>query len=73
MFSLQKWRAEDGAAAVEYGLLVGLIAVFIIASVTALGGNIGAKFLEASCRLQAKTYTGPNPTATPPDLDGSCA
>ena len=69
MFSIEKWREEDGAAAVEYGLLVGLIAVFIIASVTALGGNIGASFLEASCKLQGKNYTEPTTT----DLDGSCA
>jgi pilus assembly protein Flp/PilA len=30
-------RDEDGASAVEYGLLVALIAVVIIAAVTALG------------------------------------
>ena len=34
--------ADDGATAIEYVLLVGLIAVIIIASVTLLGGNITA-------------------------------
>lgn len=68
MFSIEKWREEDGAAAVEYGLLVGLIAVFIIAGVTALGSNIGAKFVEASCAIQGKTYVPPSGT----DKDGSC-
>jgi pilus assembly protein Flp/PilA len=34
---LQALRNEDGASAVEYGLLVALIAVVIIAAVTLLG------------------------------------
>jgi pilus assembly protein Flp/PilA len=34
--------ADEGATAVEYVLLVGLIAVIVISSVTLLGGNIGA-------------------------------
>ena len=33
-------RNEDGAAAIEYGLLAGLIAVAIIATVTTLGTNL---------------------------------
>ena len=37
-------REEDGATAVEYGLMVALIAAVIIVSVTALGTNIAAKF-----------------------------
>jgi pilus assembly protein Flp/PilA len=37
-------RADEGATAVEYVLLVGLIAVIIISSVTLLGGNVGAMF-----------------------------
>ncbi len=39
---------EDGASAVEYGLLVALIAVVIIGAVTALGTNISTKFNEAA-------------------------
>ena len=35
---------DEGATAVEYALLVGLIAVIIISSVTLLGGNIDAMF-----------------------------
>ncbi len=35
---------DRGATAVEYGLLVGLIAVVIIAVVTALGGQLQAMF-----------------------------
>ena len=37
-------RKDRGATAVEYGLLVGLIAVVIIAVVTALGGQLTAMF-----------------------------
>lgn len=35
---------EEGAASVEYGLLVALIAVAIIAAVAALGGGIRDTF-----------------------------
>jgi pilus assembly protein Flp/PilA len=35
---------ERGATAVEYGLMVALIAVVIIAAVTTLGQNLNTKF-----------------------------
>jgi pilus assembly protein Flp/PilA len=35
---------EEGATAVEYGLMVALIAAVIIAAVTALGVNVAAQF-----------------------------
>ena len=35
-------RDDEGATAVEYGLMVALIAVAIIAMVSALGGKLGA-------------------------------
>jgi pilus assembly protein Flp/PilA len=37
-------RDERGATAVEYGLMVALIAVVIIAAVTTLGTNLNEKF-----------------------------
>ena len=37
-------REEDGATAVEYGLMVALIAVVIIISVTTLGTNLNTLF-----------------------------
>ena len=37
-------RKERGATAVEYGLLVGLIAIAIIVAVTALGGQLNTLF-----------------------------
>jgi pilus assembly protein Flp/PilA len=41
-------RDEEGASAVEYALLVGLIAVVIIGAVTALGTNISTKMQAAA-------------------------
>lgn len=52
---------EDGAAAVEYGLLVGLIAVAIIATVLALGGRLNEMFEAVSTALQGAT---PAPATT---------
>lgn len=37
-------KAEDGATAVEYGIMVALIAIAIIVSVTALGGRLSGLF-----------------------------
>jgi pilus assembly protein Flp/PilA len=47
------FKDESGAAAVEYGLLVALIACVIIGAVTLLGGNISDKFNEAANKIQA--------------------
>ena len=37
-------RSEEGATAVEYGIMVALIAVVIIGAVTTLGGNLESVF-----------------------------
>ena len=37
-------NVEKGATAVEYGIMVALIAVVIIVAVTTLGGNLTAMF-----------------------------
>jgi pilus assembly protein Flp/PilA len=42
------FKDESGAAAVEYGLLVALIAVAIITAVTTLGTNLSDKFTTVS-------------------------
>ena len=44
-------RKERGATAVEYGLLVGLIAVAIIVAVTLLGTRLTAIFTAAAAAL----------------------
>lgn len=42
---------ERGATAIEYGLLAALIAVVIIASMTALSGNINNSFNKINSNL----------------------
>lgn len=47
------WRdSDEGATAVEYGLIVALIAVAVIGAVTLLGGNIAAIFNTAAGKIQ---------------------
>ncbi len=46
-------REEKGATAVEYGLMVGLIAVVIIVTVTTLGEQLDALFQTVSDALPA--------------------
>lgn len=42
---------EEGATAVEYGLMVSLIAVVIIAAVTLIGTNLDAIFTAVAAAL----------------------
>ena len=44
-------RSEKGATAVEYGLMVALIAIVIIAAVIALGTNLSNLFNNASTKI----------------------
>ncbi|HTH77090.1 MAG TPA: Flp family type IVb pilin [Trinickia sp.] len=46
-------REEDGAAAIEYGLLAGLIAVAIIVTARAVGLSLQAIFTAVSAALDA--------------------
>jgi pilus assembly protein Flp/PilA len=46
------FKDESGATAVEYGLMVSLIAVVIIAAVTTLGTNLSAKFDTVATAVQ---------------------
>lgn len=43
-FAKDRLRKEDGATAVEYGLLVGLIAVAIVATLLLLGPKLNGLF-----------------------------
>jgi pilus assembly protein Flp/PilA len=47
------FKDESGATAVEYGLMVALIAVVIITAVTTLGSNLNAKFEEVGTAVGA--------------------
>lgn len=44
-------KTERGASAVEYGLLVALIAVVIIAAVSLLGGNLSKVFNKTAASI----------------------
>ncbi len=46
-----RFNSEKGATAVEYGLLVALIAAVIVAVVATLGGQINTAFTTISIKL----------------------
>jgi pilus assembly protein Flp/PilA len=46
-------RNEEGATAVEYGLMVALIAVAIIAAVTLIGTNLATLFNDVAGKIAA--------------------
>jgi pilus assembly protein Flp/PilA len=48
---IARFRSDEGATAVEYGLLVALIAAVIVAIVATLGGQILAAFTTVSNAL----------------------
>ncbi len=52
MESIREFFKDDsGASAVEYGLLVALIAVVMIAGVTALGTNLKTTFTNTAAKI----------------------
>ncbi len=51
---LKKWlKNEDGQGMVEYGLIIGLIAVVVIVALVALGPKIRDMFDEVNEQLDA--------------------
>jgi pilus assembly protein Flp/PilA len=44
-------KDESGATAIEYGLIVALIAVVIIGAVTTLGSTLSGKFANVTSNL----------------------
>ena len=61
-------RSEKGATAVEYGIMVGLIAVVIIVAVSLLGGTLSNTFNDIQCQVAGN---GPYIPAAG-DVDGAC-
>lgn len=66
---MQFWQEEEGATAIEYGLIAGLVAVVLITALTALGGGLGGLFNKikdclpgsgAQCSLAPAATTGGN-------------
>lgn len=45
------WKHEEGATAIEYGLIAALIAVIIIAAVTLVGTDLSNMFNDVSNAL----------------------
>jgi pilus assembly protein Flp/PilA len=50
-FMKQLWTDESGATAVEYGIMVALIAVAIILTVTAVGTGLNNLFTNVTAEL----------------------
>ena len=44
-------KDESGATAIEYGLIVALIAVVIVTAVTTLGGKLNGAFTTVSTKI----------------------
>ena len=42
------WKNEEGQGMVEYGLIIALVAIIVIAGITLLGENIGKLFNTVS-------------------------
>jgi pilus assembly protein Flp/PilA len=53
----RRTREEDGASAVEYGLLVAAIAALIVIIVFALGGVVKDVFSKTCDNIQSKAGT----------------
>ncbi|GGF23948.1 hypothetical protein GCM10010954_23540 [Halobacillus andaensis] len=45
------WQEEEGQAMAEYGLILALIAVFVVTALTALGGQIETVFKNITTEL----------------------
>lgn len=57
-------KEEDGASAIEYGLIAGLVAVAIIVALGTLGGNLSTMFDNIAKKLPNGTGgTTPTPPA----------
>ncbi|MGO4804125.1 Flp family type IVb pilin [Arthrobacter sp. 2MCAF15] len=65
-------RDQRGATAVEYGIMVSLIAVVIIVAVTLLGGTLKETFNSVQCSVKGGAYTAATTTGGV-TTDGSCS
>ncbi len=49
---MRLWKDEEGQGMVEYGLIIGLIAVVVIVALTTLGGTLNEFFGEINTALE---------------------
>lgn len=54
-------RDEEGATAIEYGLIAALIAVALITALGSLGNNLSGTFQSVSDQLEAPADAPPAP------------
>ena len=68
-FATRLRRDQRGATAVEYGIMVSLIAVVIIVAVTLLGGTLKDTFTQVQCSVSGGAFAASTPagnaTCTP--------
>ena len=55
---LNLWRDQDGATAIEYGLIAALVSVAAITALTATGGSLNQMFATVSSALN-NAVSGP--------------
>jgi len=55
------FRREEGATAIEYGLIAALIAVAIIAAATTVGGSLDTLFTNVATELEGAVTPAPAP------------
>jgi pilus assembly protein Flp/PilA len=50
---LKFWNEEDGASAIEYGLVVGVVVLGIVVALTAFSGTIQTFFTDLGTKVSA--------------------
>lgn len=58
---MKLWKDEQGATAVEYGIMVALIAAVIVTIVVTLGQQVNQGFTDVSNSLKDAGVTAPAP------------
>lgn len=52
------WNDDNGATAIEYGLIAALVSVAAITALTAMGGSLNTMFSTVSTSLDTATGSG---------------
>ncbi len=63
------WNDESGTAAIEYPLLMALIAVGLIGALTQLGGSLDQLNSTVAANISPAAEAAPPPAPPPPDPD----
>ncbi|HML67865.1 MAG TPA: Flp family type IVb pilin [Clostridia bacterium] len=49
---MKLWKNEEGQGMVEYGLIIALVAIIVIAGISLLGKNIGNLFNTVAANIK---------------------